>query len=145
MLHLIKLCVGIENPAELIAWQAHRLEALKRYGLPPELAHRTRQMPKKRAEVLDGGSLYWVIKGVVQLRQRIVDLREEANDEGRSICAIVFDPMLVPTRPQPRRPFQGWRYLTAEDAPPDLPQAERGAIEAMPPAMRAELAALALL
>jgi hypothetical protein len=145
MLHLIKLCVGIDNPAELIAWQEHRLEALKRSGLPPELAHRTRQMPKKRAEVLGGGSLYWVIKGVVQLRQRIVELREETNDEGRSMCAIVFDPLLVSTRPQPRRPFQGWRYLPAEDAPPDIAQAERGAIEAMPAAMRAELAALALL
>jgi len=102
-------------------------------------------MPKKRDEVLDGGSLYWVIKGVIQLRQRITDLREEMNAEGRSMCGIVFDPVLVPTRPQARRPFQGWRYLTAADAPPDLPQAERGAIEAMPAEMRAELAALALL
>jgi hypothetical protein len=145
MLHLIKLCVGVETPAELIAWQAHRLDALKRAGLPAELIHRTRHMPKRRAEVLDGGSLYWVIKGVIQLRQQIIDLREEANEEGRTMCAIVFDPELVATRPQARRPFQGWRYLPVEDAPPDLPQAERGAIEAMPAAMRAELAALALL
>jgi hypothetical protein len=145
MLHLIKLCVGVDNPAELIAWQEHRLEALRRAGKPAELIHRTRQMPKRRDEVLDGGSLYWVIKGVIQLRQRIVDLREEANEEGRTMCGIVFDPALVPTRLQARRPFQGWRYLPLEDAPPDLPQAERGAIEAMPAAMRAELAALALL
>jgi hypothetical protein len=145
MLHLIKLCVGVETPAELVAWQAHRLDALKRAGAPAELIHRTRHMPKRRAEVLDGGSLYWVIKGVIQLRQRIVDLREEANEEGRTMCAIVFDPELVATRPQARRPFQGWRYLPVEDAPPDLPQAQRGAIEAMPAAMRAELAALSLL
>jgi hypothetical protein len=145
MLHLIKLCVGVDTPAELIAWQEHRLEALRRAGKPAELVHRTRHMPKMRGEVLDGGSLYWVIKGVVQLRQRIVDLREETSDEGRSICGIVFDPVLVPTRPQIRRPFQGWRYLPVADAPPDLPQAERGAIEAMPAQMRAELAALALL
>ena len=144
-MHLIKLCVGIESPAELIAWQRHRLEVLRRSGKPAELVHRTRHMPKKRDEVLDGGSLYWVIKGVIQLRQRITDLREEMNAEGRSMCGIVFDPVLVPTRPQTRRPFQGWRYLTAADAPPDLPQAERGAIEAMPAEMRAELAALALL
>jgi hypothetical protein len=145
MLHLIKLCVGVDNPAELIAWQEQRLAALRRAGKPAELIHRTRQMPKRRDEVLDGGSLYWVIKGVIQLRQRIVDLREEANEEGRTMCGIVFDPALVPTRPQARRPFQGWRYLPVEDAPPDLPHAERGAIEAMPAAMRAELAALALL
>ena len=145
MLHLIKLCVGIEKPAELIARQAHRLDTMRRSGLPAELVHRTRQMPKRRNDVLNGGSLYWVIKGVIQLRQRVIDLREEANDEGRSMCAIVFDPVLAPTRPQARRPFQGWRYLTPEDAPADLPVAERGAVEAMPPEMRAELAALALL
>ena len=145
MLHLIKLCVGIENPAELVAWQHHRLEQMRRNGVPAELVHRTRQMPKRRDAVLDGGSLYWVIKGVIQLRQRIVDLREEANDEGRSMCGIVFDPVLVATRPQPRRPFQGWRYLTPEDAPADLSAAEHDAVDAMPPEMRAELAALALL
>jgi hypothetical protein len=144
-MHLIKLCVGVESAAELIAWQAQRLEALRRAGLPAELVHRTRHMPKKRLEVLDGGSLYWVIKGAIQLRQRIVDLREETDAEGRALCGIVFDPVLVPTRPQARRPFQGWRYLPPEDAPADLPQAEMAAIDAMPAAMRAELAALALL
>ncbi len=144
-MHLIKLCVGIDNAAELIAWQAHRLEALRRGGKPAELVHRTRHMPKRRAEVLDGGSLYWVIKGSVQLRQRILDLREETDSEGRALCGIVFEPLLVPTRPQPRRPFQGWRYLKPEDTPPDLPPAERAAVDAMPAAMRAELAALALL
>lgn len=144
-MHLIKLCVGVESAAELIAWQAQRVAMLQRAGKPVDLSHRTRHMPKKRLEVLDGGSLYWVIKGSIQLRQRIIDLREETDSEGRALCAIVFDPVLVPTRPQARRPFQGWRYLVPEDAPPDLPQAERAAIEAMPAAMRAELAALALL
>lgn len=144
-MHLIKLCVGIETAAELIEWQAHRLETMRREGRPAELIHRTRQMPKRRSDVLDGGSLYWVIKGFIQLRQPILDLREEADQEGRSLCCIVFDPVLVPTRPQARRPFQGWRYLPPEDAPPDLPSAERGAVDAMPAKMRAELAALALL
>jgi hypothetical protein len=144
-MHLIKLCVGIDNAAELIHWQRHRLAGLRRAGKAAELVHRTRQMPKRRLEVLDGGSLYWVIKGSVQLRQRILDLREEADGEGRALCGIVFDPVLVPTRPQPRRPFQGWRYLTPDDAPPDLPPSEAAAVEAMPAAMRAELAALALL
>jgi hypothetical protein len=144
-MHLIKLCVGVESAAELIAWQAHRLKTLRRAGNPAELVHRTRHMPKKRLEVLDGGSLYWVIKGSIQLRQRVIDLREETDAEGRALCAIVFDPVLTPTRPQARRPFQGWRYLPREDAPPDLPQTQRAAVEAMPAEMRAELAALALL
>jgi hypothetical protein len=144
-MHLIKLCVGIETAAELIHWQAHRLEALRRAGERLELMHRTRQMPKRRQEVLAGGSLYWVIKGQVQLRQRIIDLREATDAEGRSLCAIIFDPQLVPTRPQPRHPFQGWRYLSPDDAPPDLPPAQAAAIAEMPATMRAELAALALL
>jgi hypothetical protein len=144
-MHLVKLCVGIDTAAELIHWQNHRLEALKRAGKPAELVHRTRQMPKRRLEVLDGGSLYWVIKGAIQLRQRIVDLREETDAEGRALCGIVFDPVLVPTRAQARRPFQGWRYLPREDAPPDLAAAEAAAVAEMPAQMRAELAALALL
>jgi hypothetical protein len=144
-MHLIKLCVGIDTAAELIQWQTHRLETLKRAGKPAELVHRTRHMPKRRLEVLDGGSLYWVIKGTIQLRQRIVDLREETDSEGRPLCGIVFDHLLVPTRPQARRPFQGWRYLPRADAPPDLPPAEAAQVAEMPAAMRAELAALALL
>ena len=144
-MHLIKLAVGVDRAEELVAWQARRLETLRRAGQPAELVHRTRHMPKKRLEVLEGGSLYWVIKGVVQLRQRIADLREEADGEGRPLCGIVFDPVLVPVRPQARRPFQGWRYLTPADAPPDLATIPGSGHEAMPPALRAELAALALL
>ena len=145
MIHLIKLCVGVDSPAELIAWQAQRLRAMKRAGQTPELVHRTRQMPKRRDEVLDGGSLYWVIKGSILMRQRILDLREEADSEGRALCAIVFDPALVPTRPQARRAFQGWRYFPVEDVPPDLPASEAAVLADMPAKMRSELAALALL
>jgi len=144
MIHLVKLCVGVDSAAELIAWQEQRLRAMKRAGQPPELVHRTRQMPKRRDEVLDGGSLYWVIKGSILIRQRIVDLREEADSEGRALCAIVFDPVLVPTRPQARRAFQGWRYLPVEDVPPDLPAGEAAVLADMPAKMRSDLAALAL-
>jgi hypothetical protein len=144
-MHLIKLCVGIDTPEELVAWQRHRLSTLRGAGKTAELVHRTRQMPKRRAEVLQGGSLYWVIKGFIQLRQPVFDLREESDAEGRSLCAIVLDPGLVPTRMQARRPFQGWRYLPRGDAPPDLPASAAVTPSDMPPAMRAELAALALL
>ncbi len=144
-MHLIKLCVGVDTLEELAAWQALRLEKQRRAGVDPELAHRTRQMPRQRDAVLDGGSLYWVIKGVIRARQRIADLREETDAEGRTLCAIVFEPALIATRPQPRRAFQGWRYLKPEDAPADIGGTGARDLAKMPEAMRAELAALALI
>ncbi|MGF1622549.1 MAG: DUF1489 family protein [Rhodomicrobiaceae bacterium] len=144
-MHLIKLCVGVDALEELAAWQAMRLETQRSAGVEPELAHRTRQMPRQRDAILDGGSLYWVIKGVIRARQRIIDLREETDAEGRTLCAIVFDPALIATRPQPRRPFQGWRYLKPEDAPTDIGALGAGDLAKMPEAMRAELAELALI
>ena len=144
-MHLIKLCVGIDAIEELVSWQAMRLEKLRKAGLPPELVHRTRQMPRQRDAVLKSGSLYWVIKGFVRCRQRIADLREETDAEGRPLCGIVFDHALIVTRPQPRRPFQGWRYLKPEDAPPDIGPAGSALDDDMPEAMRAALAELALL
>ncbi|HKJ61552.1 MAG TPA: DUF1489 domain-containing protein [Hyphomicrobiales bacterium] len=144
-MHLIKLCVGVDTLDELRAYQAMRLENARRTGAPQELVHRTRQMPKKRAEIEKSGSLYWVIKGVVRARQRILALRPEEDAEGRSLCAIVFDHALVETRPQPRRPFQGWRYLHPDDAPANLSKLESMALGDIPSEMRAALEELALL
>lgn len=144
-MHLIKLCVGIDSVEELAAWQVMRLEKMRKAGVEPELVHRTRQMPRQREAVLQGGSLYWVIKGFVRARQQIADLREETDAEGRALCGIVFGHDLIATRPQPRRPFQGWRYLKPEDAPPDIGPAGSVADDDMPEAMRAALAELALL
>ena len=143
-LHLIKFCVGVETPRELAEWQARHLKRLARAGKKPEHCHRTLQTPRRRDEVLDGGSLYWVIKGFVLVRQRVLDLREDAKKDGTRCCGIVLDPELVPTRPQPRRAFQGWRYLDAADAPPDGKSFDDKA-EAMPRAMREELRALRLI
>jgi hypothetical protein len=142
--HLIKLCVGVDTVKELAVWQTGRLKSLKRAGKTPELRHRTLQMPRRREEVLDGGSLYWVIKGFVLVRQRVLDLREDTKDDGTACCGIVLDPELVATHAHPRRAFQGWRYLDAADAPPDV----RGFAEEdceLPPAMRAELRELRLI
>ncbi len=136
-LHLIKLCVGVAEIAELRDWQERRLAELGR------VFHVTRMMPKRVDEILDGGSMYWVTRGVVQVRQRIEAIEGFADGEGVSRCRIVFDPELVPTMPQPRRAFQGWRYLDPADAPRDLPQG-RG-LEALPEHMRAELIHLGLL
>jgi hypothetical protein len=144
-MHLIKLCVGVDQVEELFSHQAIRLATAKARGIPQELIHWTRHMPKQRAAVEESGSLYWVIKGVVRARQKIVELRSAENEEGRSICGIVLDHTLLETRSQPRRPFQGWRYLKPEDAPADLGQLGGPADSGIPNAMRAELTELALI
>src|SRR3990172_7005836 len=137
--HLIKLCVGVETAKELAEWQDERLKSLKRAGKTPEHRHRTLQTPRRRDEVLDGGSLYWVIKGFVLVRQRVLDLKADVKDDGTACCGIVLDPELVATRPHPRRAFQGWRYIDAIDVPPDVQGFEDGADgrpRAMPEALR---------
>ena len=119
-LHLIKLSVGSESVASLTKWQATRA-AQARDGLP---RHVTRMRPRREAELLDGGSIYWVIRGFIRVRQRIVRLDEADLGDGIRRCAIVLDPALVSTAATPRRPFQGWRYLRAADAPVDLTHAD---------------------
>ena len=114
--HIVKLSVGTESVADLAAWQQMRI-AQAPDGLP---RHVTRMWPKREAEILDGGSIYWVIKGVIQARQKILRLDEVIGEDGVRRCAIVLDPELIETRPAPRRPFQGWRYLKPEEAPGDL-------------------------
>lgn len=119
-LHLLKLCVGIDSVQALRGWQANRLAQLNAAGRPAELTHRTTQTPRRRDELLAGGSLYWVIKGVVSARQLIVDLKPATWNDGRPCCEIILSPDLIATHAQPRRAFQGWRYLKQEDAPKDL-------------------------
>ena len=143
-LHLVKLCVGIDSIAHLAERQSYRLRQMRNAGEVPELWHRTRQMPRRREDVLEGGSLYWVIKGVIQVRQRILDLRAVRGDDGISRCDIVYETQLVPTRPQPRRAFQGWRYLETDAAPPDLDLRADG-LDEMPAKMKADLIELGLL
>ena len=114
-LNLMKLCVGCDDPAELEAWQLQRYQ-----GGPAR--HVTRMWPKREAELLDGGSIYWVFKGVMQARQRILRLDEVLGEDGIRRCALILEAGLVRVAAVPRRPFQGWRYLSGGDAPPDLPQ-----------------------
>jgi hypothetical protein len=142
--HLIKLCVGVDTVKELADWQSERLKRLRRAGKTPELSHRTLQAPRKRAEVLDGGSLYWVIKGFVLVRQRVLDLRPDVKEDGTVCCGIVLDAKLVTTRAHPRRAFQGWRYLEAADAPKDAKVAD-GADDDLPRGMREDLRELRLI
>jgi len=126
MLHLIKLCVGIDSVDELAKWQKHRLAQLRKRNPKARLRHVTRMTPKREDDVLDGGSLYWVIKGYVRVHQRIIGLRPATNAAGEPACAIELDRRLVKTELVAWRPFQGWRYLEPASAPPDLPPRAKG-------------------
>ncbi|MCA8889843.1 MAG: DUF1489 domain-containing protein [Parvularculaceae bacterium] len=139
-LHLVKLAAGAENLDELKARVRRRAAAALAAGGPECAEHLTRMFPRRREELLDGGSLYWVVKGAVLVRQRILDLARRPCDDGIERCAIVLAPELIETAAQPRRAFQGWRYLRAEDAPADLKASQRGDA-----ALQAELAELGLL
>ena len=140
-LNLIKLCVGCDSIQDLESWIAANADAARSGGFAYEQVATTRMMPKRRGE-MDGGSLYWVIKGSVQVRQRLLDIAVFTDGEGIQRCRLVLDQTLVPTEWQPKRPFQGWRYLEDRAVPPDLPT---GSADDLPPALRAELAALGLL
>lgn len=143
-LHLIKLCVGAESIRDLEEWIEERMHERRRQNLPQEQLHTTRMVPKRIDEILDGGSLYWVIKGQVCCRQRLLDIRPFTDGEGISRCHLVMEPVVVPVVPRPFRPFQGWRYLAAKDAPPDLGGGSETGAE-MPEELRRELASLGLL
>lgn len=143
--HMIKLCVGVDAIDDLARWQRQRQAASKRETGYPLLFHRTRMVPKRQDEVLDGGSIYWIIRGVIQVRQRIVGFETGQRDDGTQCCLILLDAELVAVRPTPRRAFQGWRYLETDDAPRDIDLTTEDNLTAMPPAMRRELAELCLL
>ena len=145
-LNIIKLCVGADSVEDLATWQAGRLRTMKSAGeKKPRIYHTTFQSPKRRDEVLDGGALYWVIKGVIQVRQPIIGFGEGTKDNGSPCCLIYLANELIQVRPTPRRPFQGWRYLDGADAPPDLKGGKANQIAEMPAALRRELANLGLL
>jgi hypothetical protein len=143
-LHLIKLCVGVDSIEELGDWQKARAAEQKKAGAQPKIFHTTFQTPKREAELLDGGSMYWVIKGTVQVRQKLIGFEPGTKSDGSKGCRILLDKVLVPVRPVPRRAFQGWRYLTADDAPADLGRGDKGLAD-LPPKMRRELAELGLI
>ncbi len=136
-LNLIKLCVGVSEMSEMKSWVA-----IAR-GSGEVLDHVTRMFPRRKAEIVPGGSLYWVIRGLILCRQPIADLVPVIGADGIERCQIVFKPQIIPVRPTPRRAFQGWRYLTAEDAPADMPKG--AAAQDLSETMRIELAALGLI
>ncbi|MFP4275266.1 MAG: DUF1489 family protein [Paracoccaceae bacterium] len=134
-MNLVKLSAGTESVESLTRWQESRA-ARGADGLP---RHVTRMWPRREADLLDGGSVFWVIKGLIQCRQRILRLDEVDRGDGIRRCAIVLEPGLIRTQPAPRRPFQGWRYLDPADSPADLP-AGRDSEEPLPASLSAALA-----
>ena len=143
-LHLIKLCVGCDTIGDLKDWIEENRVHHRRLDRAYEQTHTTRMVPKRMDALLDGGSLYWVIKGQVACRQRLLCVRPFTDGDGVGRCHLVLEAVVVPVQPRPCRPFQGWRYLEAKDAPRDLGRAS-GDIADMPEAMRRELADLGLL
>ena len=143
-LHLIKLCVGCDSVADLEDWIKQKLKEKKRRGQKPEHIHTTRMVPKRAAELTQGGSLFWVIRGQITCRERILAIRPFTDKDGIGRCRVVLDGKLVLVQPRPRSAFQGWRYLEVKEAPRDLARAAPGAAK-MPEQMRRELRELGLL
>ena len=136
-LNLIKLCVGVSEIEEMNSWVKIAKKSHE------DCDHVTRMFPRRKDEILPGGSLYWVIRGLILCRQPIADLQEVIGGDGIKRCRILFKPQIIEVRPTPRRAFQGWRYLKAEDSPLDLPRGEKGSD--LPDKMRRELVELGLI
>jgi len=143
-LHLIKLAVGCDSVKELKSWVAERMQAAKKKGLPLHHVHVTRMVPKRVDELLSGGSLYWVIRGEIAAREKIIAIEPFRDRDGIGRCRLVMQPKVVPVLQRPMRPFQGWRYFTEDAAPPDLKAAGTGVAD-MPEPLRRELRELGLL
>ncbi len=143
-LHLVKLCVGAASLADLRQWMAARIAEAKRRAAPFRHAHVTRMAPKRVAEILDEGSLYWVIKGQISARQRLLGIEPFRDSDGIGRCRLWLDGEVIAVAPRPMRAFQGWRYYEPKSAPPDIDEAQTGFAQ-MPEALRRELAGLGLL
>jgi hypothetical protein len=143
-LNLVKLCVGVDSIADLEERVKLRLKQAAARGEPRRHIHVTRMTPKRDAEILDGGSIYWVIKGEIACREKIVALEPFRDKDGISRCRIVMEPKIIRVEPRPMRAFQGWRYYPAKDAPADTAKNGQGTAS-LPEALRKELRELGLL
>jgi hypothetical protein len=142
-LHLLKLAVGCDSVADLESWIEETRLLHRRLGRPYRQQHTTRMTPKRMDEIVGGGSLYWVVKGQVQCRQRVLAIEPFIDADGIGRCQLVLEPVVQRVRLRPMRPFQGWRYLEDKDAPPDV--SGEGDAPDMPDALRRELSGLGLL
>jgi hypothetical protein len=144
-IHLVKLAVGCDSVKQLKLWVAERMQTAKKRGLPRHHIHVTRMTPKRTDELLAGGSLYWVIRGEIAAREKIIAIEPFRDRDGIGRCRVVMQPRVIAVAPRPMRPFQGWRYFTEDAAPPDLGKTTAASVAAMPEPMRRELRDLGLL
>ena len=144
-LHLIKLAVGCDSVKELKGWVAERMQTAKKKGLPLRHIHITRMTPKRVEQLLAGGSLYWVIRGEIAAREKLIAIEPYRDRDGIGRCRLVMQPKVFAVSPRPMRAFQGWRYFTDDATPPDLGKAAAASVAAMPEPMRRELRDLGLL
>ena len=144
-IHLVKIAVGVESVDHLREIQIERLRKNKEKNTSGDLRHLTRNSPKRAEEVLDNGSIYWIIKGYIRVRQCITGLGEGFGRNGKPRCALILDPNLVQTVLLPHKPIQGWRYMEVDFAPADLTTAQREVVSSLPQGMADELRSLGLL
>ena len=134
-LHLLKLCVGLFHFQDLHDWIEENRILHNRLKRTYEHTYTTRMVPKRADEIIAGGSLDRVISGQVSCRQRLLDIRPFTDPDGIGRCHSALDPVAHSVEPRPFRPFQGWRYLDAQDAPRDIGQ-DGGDVGQMPEALR---------
>ena len=120
-INLIKISVGIEDIDHLKRRQEQSISNAISSGVVPEIVHYTRNTPRRANEWLQGGSIYWVIKRFIRVRQLIKDIRQVNGPKGKKSCAIILEPGIIRTEIKKFRVFQGWRYFPLNDAPADLP------------------------
>ena len=144
-LHLIKLSVGADSVKDLKGWIADRIKVAKSKGQPAHHIHITRMTPKRVEQLLSGGSLYWVIRGEIAAREKLIAIEPFRDRDGIGRCRLVMQPKVIAVSPRPMRAFQGWRYFTEDAVPPDLGKAAAASVAAMPEPMRRELRDLGLL
>ncbi len=145
IIHLKKMCVGVQSIDEFESLIAQSLAQKEKLGQSVEMIHTTKQMPKRALELLQGGSIYWIIKKKIQARQSFIDIRQDTDAEGKTFCQLVLDPQIIPVTPRRHGRFQGWRYLTLDKTPEDIGSGDASGAEDMPAALKIELAALGLL
>src|ERR1700720_1572766 len=143
-LHLIKLSVGADSVKDLKGWIADRIKVAKSRAQPAPPIHITRMTPKRVEELLAGGSIYWVIRGEIAAREKLIAIEPFRDKDGIGRCRLVMQPKVIAVSPRPMRAFQGWRYFTDDSAPPDLTKSA-ASIAAMPEPLRRELRDLGLL
>jgi hypothetical protein len=141
---MLKMAVGIDSVGHLAQVQKQRMARAKGGDGASTLRHFTRNAPRRSREILDGGSIYWIIKGAIRVRQRILAIDRGTDAEGRRYCELSLDPALIRTVPRPNKALQGWRYLENSDAPIDLDAGDEVTGD-MPAEMVAELRTLRLL